>query len=233
MRRRRRLPPPAATKAEGVYSGTLTGSSSSVFQLLVLENDEYWSLYGTSSANAFFVAGFIQGQGASSNGSFASSNAKDFGIVPPASGTVSATYVANTSISGTVAAPGGSVTFSGTPIAGSTYDYNTPANLSTIAGSWSLTALNGSSVALTVATGGAFTGNSAGCSFTGTLTPRSSGKNVFNLSLTFGAAPCSLPNQTGTGVALSSLLSGGTTRQLVIAGVNASRTSGTVLFGTR
>lgn len=228
-------PPPqsSSNRAEGVYSGTLTGSSSSAFQLLVLENDEYWGLYGASTASNFYVVGFLQGTGASNNGSFTSGNTKDFGTVPPANGSVNATYVANTSISGTVAAPGGSVTFSGTPIVSSTYVYNSPALITTISGAWRLTALDGSSVALNVASNGAFTGSTGGCSFTGTLSPRASGKNVFNMALTFGAAPCALPNQSGTGVAISYLLSNGVTRQLIITGVNSARTSGTALFGTR
>jgi hypothetical protein len=228
-------PSPVApvAKAEGVYSGSLTGSTSSAFQLLVLENDEYWGLYGTSSTSAFFVAGFLQGQGTSSNGSFTSSSLKDFGTVPPANGSVAATYVANTSINGSVTAPGGSVAFSGTPITSSSYNYNTPADLSAVVGNWNLTALDRSSVILSVASDGRLTGSTGGCVFGGTFTPRPSGKNVFNISLTFGPAPCTLANQTGAGVALSYLLSGGTIRQLIVAGVDGARTTGTALFGTR
>lgn len=226
-------PPSSSTRAEGVYAGTLTGSSSSAFELLVLENDEYWGLYGTNTASTFFVAGFIQGTGTSNNGSFTSSNARDFGTDPPASGSVSATYVADTSIKGTIAAPGGSVGFAGTPIVSSSYVYNTPAIVSTISGAWSLTALDGSSVALNVSSSGAFSGSTSGCLFSGTLTPRTSGKNVFNVALTFGGAPCALPNQPASGVAVSYLLANGVTRQIIIAGTNSARTSGTALFGTR
>jgi hypothetical protein len=226
-----------ATRAEGVYSGTQSGSASNAFLLLALENDEYWALYGTSTASSFFVAGFLQGQGVSDNGSFTSSNLKDFGTVPPTSGSVSASYVVNTRVSGAITEPGGSVSFSGTPIPGPSYDYNVPAKLSDLAGAWSLTVLDGSAATMTIAASGAFTGSMGGCTFTGTLAPRPSGKNVFNLSLTFGAAPCPLPNETGTGVALSYLLNGGVngiaTRQLMLVGVNAARTSGTAAFGSR
>lgn len=227
-------PPTAPTsKAEGVYSGSISGSTSGAFRLLVLENDEYWGWYGLSSSSGLLVAGFLQGQGASNDGSFTSSNLKDFGAVPPTSGTATATYVVNASTSGTAVTTAGSATFSGSPFVGSAYDYNAPATLSTIAGSWTLAALHGSGVLLTIAADGAFTGTSAGCSFMGTLTPRPSGKNVFSLVLTFGAAPCVRPNDTGTGVAISYLLSGGTRRELIMAGVNAARTSGTAFFGTR
>lgn len=223
----------ATTQPQGVYSGTLTGSSSSAFELLVLENDEYWSVYGTSTPGAFLVAGFIQGQGASTSTTFTSSNAKDFGTVPATAGTISATYVANASISGTIAATTGNVTFSGAPIISSTYDYNAAASLASITGAWTLTALDASVINLTIAGNGAIAGSTGGCAFTGTITPRASGKNVFNTSVTFGAAPCVLAGQTATGIGLTYLLAGGATRQFVIAGVDATRTSGTALFGTR
>jgi hypothetical protein len=224
---------PIEPKPEGAYAGTLTGSASTAFQLLVLENDEYWALYGRNVGNSFLVAGFIQGTGIANNGSFSSTNARDFGVVPAASGTVSASYVAGTSIQGTVSSGGGTVTLAGTAFATSTFDYNAAASLATIAGNWNLTALDGSATALAIAANGSFTGSSAGCSFSGTLAPRPSGKIVFNFSVTFGAAPCVLPGQSASGIAISSLLAGTTTRQLIAAGVNGARTTGTALFGTR
>jgi hypothetical protein len=224
---------PAPTRAEGAYSGTLSGSVSKSFQLLMLENDEFWAIYGSSTAGQYAVAGFLQGQGASSNGSFSSSNVKDYGSRPPTSGTLSASYVVNTSVSGSVAAGTQTVSFTGVPIASSAFDYNSPANLSAVAGAWNLTGLDGSLVALSVTGSGAFVGSSAGCTFSGTFTPRPGGKNVFNVSLTFGAPPCALPNTTGNGIALSYLLTGSTTRQLIVAGVTADGSAGTALFGTR
>ncbi len=77
---------PQSVKAEGAYSGTFTGSSSSsVFDLLVLENDDYWVIYGTLAGTALRVNGFIQGSANSSETTFTSSDAKDFGfsLLPP------------------------------------------------------------------------------------------------------------------------------------------------------
>lgn len=220
--------------AEGVYGGTLTGSTSNAFNLLVLENGEFWAMYGTNTSNTLYVRGFVQGSGTSSNGVFSSTNAKDFGFTPALAGTVNATYNATTpSISGTVASSQGSVGFSGGTIAGSLYTYNTPASLSTISGSWSLTSLTGEGISLSVATNGAFTATSSGgCSMSGTVAPRASGKNVFNLSLTFGAAPCALSGQTASGIAVAYPLSSGGT-QLVIGAVDSTRTYGAAAFGTR
>ena len=226
--------PVVTATAEGVYVGDLTGSRSTAFEMLVLENGEFWSLYGTSTASVFGVAGFVQGTGTSANGKFTSSNGKDFGVNPALAGTVSATYDATAkTIAGTVTATTGTVSFSGGPIAGSLYNYNTPASLATVSGAWSTNSLSGEDVALNISSNGAFTATSAyGCKFFGTVTPRPSGKNVFNVGLTFGAAPCALPGQTGSGIALAYPLNNGKT-QLLVAVTDGTRTNGTVVFGTR
>lgn len=224
---------PAASTAEGVYGGTLTGSTSANFELLVLENGEYWALYGQQTASAFLVAGFLQGTGSASAGSFTSSNLRDFGYLSPLQGSVSATYDTTArTIQGTTTAQGGSVGFSGGPIAGSTYSYDTAASLATVTGAWSLSDLKGNPISISVAGNGSFTAASAGCSMSGSLAPRPSGKNVFNFSLAFGPAPCTLPGTSASGVALSYPLSNGKT-QLLVAGVNSARTAGMAAFGSR
>lgn len=226
------LPPPPS--AEGVYGGKLTNSSSSDFQLLVLENGDFYSLYGTNTGSIFGVAGFIQGTGTSANNRFTSSNGKDFGTSPAAEVTTTAEYdPVGKTISGSVSSVRQTSNFSGGPIAGSLYNYNTPATLSTIIGSWSTTAITGERVALTIAANGAFSATSGGgCRFSGAMTPRATGKNVFDVSLTFGAAPCALAGQSGSGIAVAYALTGGRT-QLLVAASNATRTNGTAVVGTR
>ncbi len=225
--------PAVTVSAEGVYEGTLTGSTSTGFQLLFLEDGTYWSLYGTPSASVFLVRGFVQGSGTSSNGQFTSSTAKDFGVAPAASGSLNATYTNTYDINGTIANPSGTVGFAGKPPASTFYVYTNAASPAAIAGAWSLTTLSGETLNVSIAAGGAITGTSSlGCSFTGSAVPRASGKNVFNLSLTFGAAPCALPGQTATGIALTYPLATGK-NQLIVAGVDSTRTVGTAAFGTR
>lgn len=224
----------SSATAEGVYGGTMTGSNSQAFQLLVLENGEFWGMYGAQTTSAFAVAGFVQGSGSSLSGAYASSNTRDFGSTPAQLGVTAATYDASAkTISGSVAFSAGKVSFSGGPIAGTLYDYNTPASLSTVAGAWTLNGLNGESIALTIAAGGTFSATSGlGCKFSGTVSPRASGKNVFNVNLTFGALPCALPNQSASGIAVAYPLASGKT-QLLVAVVDSTRTVGTAGFGTR
>lgn len=84
-----------------------------------------------------------------------------------------------------------------------------------------------------VAANGAFTGTTAdGCSLSGTLVPRPSGKNIFNFQLNLGPAPCALPGATGAGIGIYTTLANGM-HQLIIASVDVSRTFGSVAFGTR
>ena len=92
--------------------------------------------------------------------------------------------------------------------------------------------MQGASVRLTVQANGVFAATSDGCSFSGRLTPRLSGKNVFDMNLRFGPSPCALPGQTATGIAIDFPLGGGQ-RQLIVAGSTISRDYGTVMFGAR
>ena len=220
--------------AEGVYGGALSGSASSSFQALVLENDEFWVLYGTQSNTTFFVAGFIQGPGTSSSGTFTASSLKDYGLLPPVGGTASATYNADAkTINGSANFPGRTVGFNGGPIAGSLYNYNNPANLSNVSGAWAVTVNTGETANLSIGSTGTISLlSSLGCSGTGSATPRASGKNVFNVSLTFGPAPCAIPGGTISGIAIAYPLSSGRT-QLIAGGKNSAQTAGFMIFGTR
>lgn len=224
---------PVVTSAEGVYEGTI--SNGAVHYTIVLENGQFYTLFGAPLAGGgVAVMGFIQGSGRSENGTITSTDLKEFlGDGTVIAGSLNAKYVAKTSLSGTVREGTIDYAFSGsTALKNSTYSYDSAANPANIAGAWSLTDLAGHPVALNIAAGGAFTGSSNGCSVSGTIQPRASGKNVFDFSLTFGAAPCALPGQVANGIALEYQLTGGK-RQLLVAGSDASRSHGTAFLGSR
>ncbi|XYJ88410.1 hypothetical protein AEMCBJ_12965 [Cupriavidus necator] len=220
---------PAAT-AEGLYSGT----SSSGYQIagLVLETGEFYVLYGKGST----IYGVVQGNGTSSNGSFSSSNAFDF-FLPNSSriaATVSATYSAKQSLQGTLTEGGQGITFT------SSYQssYDTPASISAIAGTYSGAAATGSGtspVSLTVKSDGTFSGTSPGasgtCGYSGTVTPRATGKNVFNATVTFNGSNCALGTATVSGYAVS-VVSGGVT-MLYAVGLLPDRSNGFLAIGTK
>ncbi|MBI2750714.1 MAG: hypothetical protein HYX43_15700 [Burkholderiales bacterium] len=225
-----------ATKAEGVYEGS--SSTGYALNILVLENDEAYALYGTMSNGTLYVSGFNWGQGSSSNGTYTGSTFKDYfytGAVT--TGTLNASYVANTSFNGTVKVNGTSVGFTSSPPTSTTYNYNTAASVATISGSWTGTTLFGETGTLAVTSNGSltasFTGSYVGtCSATGTVSPRASGKNLYDVSITFGAAPCALSGQAANGIAVSYLLNNGK-RQLVTAVTSTDKAHGSVFFAAR
>lgn len=222
----------SALAAQGVYQGTT--SAGAAFETVVLDDGSYYTLAGSQVGSTFIVYDLLQGLGSSNGSAFSSSDLRDFTYTGQTLvGTLSATVSPGVSISGNLTDGGASETFSGAAPPNSTYDYNAPADLSAIDGNWTMSSLQGASTAVTINMNGTFTGSSQGCSFNGTLTPRASGKNVFDVAVQFGPAPCVLANQSANGIALSYLLANATTRQLLVAAVDPTRTYGTVLFGQR
>jgi hypothetical protein len=235
--------PAASTpgQAQGVYNGSFSTSTfpTGKFSTLVLDNDEIWTLYGREGTSGqLLVYGLIQGQGSSSSGSFTSSSLKDYYYDGTSmSETLSATYQVGSTFNGTVSANGQSVSFSGVvPATGSTsYNYNTSASLSDISGSWSASNMGGVTSSFTISTTGTFSGtNQYGCGFSGSVNPRSSGKNVFDVSITNNTSTAcgSASGLTGRGIAVSSILTSGS-RQLIVAVVSSDRVYGSAIFASR
>jgi len=224
-------PPNTAGKAQGVYSGAT--STGETFESIILPNDTYYALYGTTTGNTFNVSGMMTGQGASGSGTYSATVSDFYYTGAIYDGSVNATYTAGSSIQGTVTEVGNpTVDFSGTALPTSSFSYSTAAALSDISGAWTGQLFAGASAAVTIGTNGTISGSSQGCTFSGTAAPDSSGKNFFDVSFTYGASPCLLPNQTQTGIAIDYLLSDGVTRQ-VIAGVSDGSKNGNVFLSTR
>ena len=219
-----------AGQAQGVYSGTTT--SGYTFSTIVLPTDKFYAIYGTVSGNTLLLTGLVTGQGTSGNGTYTASVTDFTHTGAISSGNVSANYVAATSLNGTLTESGNAITFTGTAEPASSFTYNTSASLSAIRGTWTGTLLDGMSTTGTINSNGSVSGSSSGCSFSGTVAPNSSNKNFFDVSLTFGPSPCSLPNQTATGIAVEYLLSDGVTHQLLVA-VTVGTTFGTVFAAVR
>ncbi|HJV03072.1 MAG TPA: hypothetical protein VJ752_21225 [Burkholderiaceae bacterium] len=216
---------------QGVYQGAF--STGGTHNTLVLENNQFYTIYGSTVAGVFTVEGFLQGNAQASGGSFAATDVKDATTAGQLlTGSLSASYTATNSLNGTLTEGSNTVTFTSSAVAASVYDYNTAANLNDIAGTWSMTSLRGYANTFNIAASGAFTATSGACAFSGSFKPRASGKNVFDVSMTFGPAPCILAGQTLAGIGIDFMLNNGK-RQLLIAGLDANRSSSAAFFGTR
>jgi hypothetical protein len=220
-------------KAEGAWSGT--DSTGSSFNLLVLENGDFYSIYGINTASNFLVQGFDQGTSSMSGSTFTGSGT-EYDLSGIFTGTLNATVVSNTSFNGsaTSSTTGRVNTFSAVPLSAtySSYNYNTAPVGSDLLGNWTGAVLDGSVATISVSSAGGITGTNVGCTYTGNATPRSSGKNVFNMSLTFGPSPCAYPGQTVTGIALDYVLSNGR-RELLAAMQDSTKAHGYIFFAQR
>jgi hypothetical protein len=214
--------------AEGLWLGSTT--TNRTITGLVLDDGSFYILY-SRVGNAAVLGGVVQGSGSATNGKFSSSSAVDLntegaGVL---AATVSSDYSAKKSFDGTVSHTAGAATRF-TSAFGTAYD-QTP-SLAPLAGTFAGQASfsrGNENANLTVAASGALSGSStSGCTLTGTVAPRTRG-NVFNVSITLGAAPCAFPNQTMAGVAYFDP----SAKRLYAATLNSGRTDGILFLGVK
>lgn len=213
---------PAGT-AEGYWEGT-TGNGRTVWGV-VLRDGTSWFIY-SSIGNANVIGGVIQGSSTSTDGSYSSSNARDFnlegfGILD---GTVSGNYAQMQTLDGTATSSAGSTIFN----LAYDNDYDLTPSLALIAGTYAGEDFATSDpVTVTIAVDGSATSvSAAGCQATGTVTPNQNG-NVYDVVVTFSGGVCANGTSTLTGV----LVGDGT--GLVSAALNATRTNGFLYLGTK
>jgi hypothetical protein len=216
---------------QGVYQGTSSNGKS--INALVLEDGSFWNIYGIPSGSAISVQGVATGSSTASNGTFTLSYRDFYALgTTPVNGTGSGTY-SGSNFFGMLTENGVTGTINLSAPVATNYNYNTAADISSIAGSWAGGLLDGETATVTISPAGALAGTSSlGCSFAGTISSRPSGKNVFNISLTFGAFPCALPNQSASGVALTYPLGDGK-NQLIGGLVTSSQTAAIAFFAVR
>lgn len=215
----------SSTSPVGVWQGT--SSSGYQLDLMVLPNGKFYNLYGTMSGNTFSIYGFDVG---TYSGNIAGTVTDYYyaGGIYSGSLTGSAT---SSSISGSATYTNGvTTTFSLSPL--SSYTFNTSASLNNILGAWSGQTLNGTPASVSVASGGAFTGSSGGCSFSGQTTPSASGENYFDTTLTFGSSPCVNPGQTYSGITIEYPTNTGR-NQLNVIVTNSGNSSGYLFLAQR
>jgi hypothetical protein len=165
-----------------------------------------------------------------SSGTTLSGSGKDFNIPSRtvSSASYSGTFTAKSTMNVTTSAGG---SFSGI------YDtaYDQPASLAAVTGTFSGVGVSGTSpvqaVSVAISPSGAITvPASLGCSAAGTATPRPSGKNIFNVTVTFTGSNCALGNGASTsGVAYYDAA----TRRVLVMAMNAAKSDGFIYLGQK
>lgn len=150
-----------------------------------------------------------------------------------------AATITDISISGDYSIPGefsGQITEKGAsyplkltiPGAGNYQFISTPTSAA-IVGTYSIYLAGGEASNAAISASGAFGGTSSkGCIFSGTITPKTTGENAYNLTMIYGSAPCALPNYSGSGIALMEINKGGT--QIWGGSMNTDRSKGDIFI---
>ena len=221
--------PVTNVSAAGVWTG-LGLPSGYELNLVVMPNNTYYSLFGIPISGGLSVVGVDFGSVTSSGSSFSGTVKEYLYNNTSFTGTTSGTVVANTSLSGTSQYSNGNTgSYALIPLTAGGYNFNTPAVLSTITGSWVGSLLTGVATTVTINSNGTLTGSGAGCTFTGTIAPDSSGVNVFATTITYGTG-CPSVGLVETGITLSYITTSGT-HQLV--SMVSSSTTGGAFFANR
>lgn len=223
----------AADGAQGFWSGT-TDTNQDVAGI-VLDDGTYWVIYTPANSNpgagVVTIGGVIQGNGSSKNGTFSSSNGKDFNFQGAGISDISlsAAYEAKKTFNGNVDYSNGAIVNFLTH-----YDarYEQKPSLATLAGSYtgpSITADGTDQTTFTIGADGKLNGSgTSGCQFYGEAAPRKQG-NVYNVSVTFEGGVCSLGSGTVNGVMVFDTNSGA----LQASALNDARSNGFFVHATK
>jgi hypothetical protein len=199
--------PALPATAEGIWFQPQNADSPALYGI-VLDTGRYYFLYAAVSANPPVVSGFLQGRGTSVDGTFSAPAGEDANcgaasIVPAA---LYGQYASRATLDATLSTFGGPVPLN----LSYQSEYENPVSLATLAGTYSGIAncLKGGDLqTLTIDAGGAISGSTSGCTFTGTAHPHG-GVDAMDVSITFAGTGCALNTSTLSGIAFYDAPSG-------------------------
>jgi len=202
---------------EGFWKGSTSNGANAA--VVILENGEAWGIYTQGGQ----IVGAVNGT-ASASGSTFSASGLDFSFVENVvyRSTYSGSITPQSRINAT-SSLGVSVSLG--------YDgaYNRSANMAELAGSYTVYGRSGggytNGAPMTISADGSITVSDQGCTATGRATPRASGKNVFNMTVTFSGA-CYISNAPVSGVAVVDTTTNPKT--ILALGLNAAKSDGLI-----
>jgi hypothetical protein len=211
--------------AEGRYVGTT--SSGYDIDAVVLETGDAWAVYSRGGT----PYGLIQASGGAVSGGRYTATGFDYYLAAASryNASIDAAFTSRADLSGTLVS-GTTSTFA------ASYDssYEQPASLTAIAGTWTLSTAVANGTApgtVSVAADGTLTGTIQACNFTGLALPRTSGKNVFDVRITFADTGCLYNSATLAGIAV--LRRSEPNAQITIAALLPDKSSGFLAFGQK
>ena len=231
--------------AEGLWTGTMAGGRT--VNGAVLDDRTYWFLYSAVGAPTI-MAGTLQGDCSTSNGIFTSLNGLDFSndLEEKFPVTVTGPYVMPLTLDGTVTYPtvgGGTLAFTSTfnsensvpPVIANVDDtysgsvFGFPHTI-TISNLGAITVTTPPNTGYTTGVSVDVSGIELGCDFTGTLSPRSQGGNMYDITLTptTNASMCALGPFNGV-----AFFDATDNKRIYVLALNSSRNRVFPFTGTR
>jgi len=222
--------PPPTAEAQGYYEGRLSIGGS--IYLLVLPNDQIYGMYGIAS-QPNYVTDVITGSVQESDFNYTASVCDSYQAETCGDETITGSLVAGTSFNGAINALPYPHPFTAAPPSASIYDYNVRAQLSQLSGAYPGFVMGeAGQTSTSIDPSGALSASSDfGCAISGTFTPSASGKNFFDVTLTFGEL-CGPAGQTLTGAGIVKLSTDGKSKVLFSAVSNSTNTANTILIGS-
>jgi hypothetical protein len=207
---------------QGFWSGQ--ASTGYTVSTAILENGEAWGIYSSGST----IYGALYGTVAV-NGNSISIQGTDFNFLTNTStaGNLTGTIAAKSSMSLT----GNNVSI---PVTYQT-SYDTPATAAAITGTWSFIGRSGSYSlipgSITIDSAGRFVLNQTNCVTTGTVVPRSSGKNIYNLTLSASGIGCAAGQTTMSGIVYVDATV--TPKKFLSLALTPNKNDGLIVIGTK
>lgn len=214
--------PVANQDPQGLWYGTSTSGYN--INALVLENGEFWSMFSKNG----IAYGVDYGTGTVS-GSNITGNIQEFYIPTNQvfAGSLTATFTPKSTMQVTTSYNNGSTS---TSLKYDSY-YDTPASLAQVTGTYTGNYYTGAPVNISISSNGVVSGISNACVIGGNVAPRPTGKNVYNVTLTFSGSNCQPGQGTATGVGVLGGSNG--TTYLYTAGLNSTKTNGFFWIGRK
>ena len=214
-----------STDPQGLWTGT--SSTGYTVNTIILENGEAWGVYTSGST----IYGALNGTATTDNSSGITVSGFDFNFLTNSAvqGSFVGTFVSKSSMAVTGTTSKSKVSLTYNPV------YDSKASAADVLGTWSFVGRSGSYSlipdTIKIDAAGKFSLTQSNCTTSGSIVPRASGKNVFNVSLTSSGSGCAAGQSSLTGVAF--LDKSATPYKFVSLALNSNKSDGLIVIGTK
>ncbi len=208
-------------------------------ETIILEDGRYYSFYENSSFSSEdeYVFGLMQGSGKEKGKDFVSTDLVEYSSKRSyASGSFNVSFPSDNEIEGTATTflNGSSLktNFKGVKKPKEEFDFDKKTDLNDVRGVWAANSyFDGAGAEIVVKDDQTLSGMvGEGCTFEGKIKPHASGKNIFDVEIKSGAAPCANAGESYSGVA-AVVNYGNDGPELIVMGNNKERTAGIYIYG--